>query len=342
MPDVSIIGGIQPRETLADLAIENINPGDTPILASVFPEKKVNMFNFRAPKSALGATLLVNADDTIGRDTKMIEEDMERSWYEGEIGMHGRQRSIPAVDIERAMEEQAIAKQQGDASDPLFDLESAHTVDMVAKNQLHREYLGALEMLDQDNYPASHKWGVAGGPVTTPIDVVNEPNIRELLFDMNNGINDDGINLPSNVTVIGVGARRGLEKNPAFLKLLPEDKIKRLRADDVVEILELDGSTIIFPNLRVQDTRGGQARPLLDNFIGMYRVAKAGERRTESWGRDFFKNDWRNGKRIYMNQLIAGVAETRVLGMVTRYIIKCMYPELGAMMVTVSNPIEEA
>lgn len=341
MADTSIPGRIEPRPNLAALAMENILPDSTPILAAVFPDTRVPMFKYRAPKSVLGSRLLVVADDTIGRDTKMIEEDIEVSHYEGEIGMHGRQRTIPFLDIMRAQDEATIARAQGEDVDPMFDLEAFHTADMIRKNQLHNELLGGLEMLDQDNYPDTHKWGVAGGVVTDPIDVVNEPNIRELLFDASAAIQDDGVNLPPTVTVIGVGARRGLQKNPAFLNLLPEDAIKRLTEDDLLQILEMpNGSRIVFPNIRVQYAAGAQPVPLIDNFIGVYRVVPATDRVNATWGRNFYRVDPRNNQRVYVNQQTVGVAETRVLGLFNWYRVQVVYPELGAMMITESNPIE--
>lgn len=338
MLPTSIPGRTEPRPMLSELAIESLVPGDTPILSTVFPDKQVPATAFSAIKAPVGNRLLVVADDAIGRSTKMIEESMEISKYDGRIGWHGRQRTIPFLDTDRAEEERAMALAMGQEADPLFDLEAANVADMQRKNMLHAEMLAGLALLDEDNYIASHRFStVLDGGV---LDVVNDPNVREVLFDANNAIVDDGVNLPATVTVIGVGARRGLQKNPAFLDLLPEDAIKRLTQNDLLQILEMpDGSKIVFPNLRVQMAPGAAPTPLLDNFIGVYRVAPDGDRSGATYGRNYWKADRRNNQRVYVNSQKVGVAEDLVLGLFNWYKIAVVNPALGVHIPTVSNPI---
>ena len=340
MLPTSIPGRAEARPMLADLAVESIVPGDTPILSTVFPDKQVPATAFSAVKTPVGNRLLVVADDAIGRETKMIEESMEISTYDSLIGWHGRQRTIPYLDIDRAEEEKAMAQAMGQEADPLFDLEASNVADMERKNMLHAEMLAGLALLDEDNYLASHRFsGILAGGV---LDVVNNPNVREVLFDADNLIYDDGINAHATVTVIGEGARRGLQKNPAFLSLLPEDAIKRLTQNDLLQILEMpDGSKIVFPNIRVQLAPNAAPTPLIDNFIGVYRVAPPTEKGNNTYGRFFWKADRRNGKRVYVNSQKVGVAEDLVLGLFNWYKIGVVNPALGAHIPTAAPAIEE-
>lgn len=343
--DTSIPGRIEARPTLADLAIETILPDDTPILATVFPDKEVPATQFAAIRTPVGSRLHVTADDTIGRSTKMIEESMETSRYEGSIGWHGRQRTIPWLDIDRAEEEKAMALAMGQDADPLFDLEASNTADMIRKNMLHNEMLGGLELLDEDNYLPSHLYSNVGESVPGAgdgvLDVVNDPNIREILLDAGDAIKDDGVNLPPTVTVIGVGARRGLQKNPSFLELLPETAIKRLREEDLLTILEMpNGSRIVFPNIRVQFEGTAQPVALIDNFIGIYRVVPTADRINATYGYNYWKKDRRNGKRVYVNFMIVGLAEDRAMSLQNWYKVGVLNKALGFHIRTVSNPIE--
>lgn len=342
----SIAGRAEARPMLADLAIESLVPGDTPILSTVFPDKQVPATKFSAVKAPVGNRLLVVADDAIGRSTKMIEESMEVSKYDGSLGWHGRQRTIPYLDIDRAEEEKAMTQAMGQEADPLFDLEASNIADMQRKNQLHAEMLAGLALLDEDNYLASHRFSTiletAPGAGDGALDVVNNPNVREILFDASNLIFDNGVNAPPTVTVIGVGARRGLQKNPAFLDLLPEDAIKRLTENDLLQILEMpDGSKIVFPNLRVQLAPGATPTPLLDNFIGVYRVAPPNDKTGQTYGRNYWKADRRNNKRVYVNSIKSGIAEDLILGLTNWYKIAVINPALGAHIPTISPEIEE-
>lgn len=349
MLPTSIPGRAEARPFLSDLAVESLVPGDTPILTYVFPDKQVPSTQFAAIQTPVGNRLLVVADDAVGRSTKMIEESMEISSYEGRLGRHGRQRTIPDLDIDRAEEEKAMAMAMGQDADPLFDLESANVADMMRLNTLHAEMLAGLALLNPANYLASHRFATiletAPGAGDGVLDVVNDPNIRETLFDASNLIVDDGVNLPPTVTVIGVGARRGLQKNPAFLDLLPEDAIKRLTESDLLQILEMpDGSKIVFPNIRVQLSPSATPTPLIDNFIGVYRVPAPGDNSPQArhaYGRYFWKNDRRNKKRVYVNSQLVGVAEDLLLGLVNWYKIGIVNPALGAHIPTVSPEIEE-
>lgn len=285
------------RPTLTNLAVDSMRIDERGVQPVLFPDKQQVAFTFEAPVYNDDNLVVLDAD-TVGRDVSYPKDDISIGKYEGSIGMHGRAAHIPYVDRAKALVEQKLAAAQGQGgNDRLFNLELMHTTLMLMKMQRHNEVLCQLLLRNAALYPESHRVGIAGNAIlATPLDVVNSTSVREVLQDAADLIADDGNGSGATVIVIPEPVRRGLQKNPSFLGLLPEDAIKRLSRADLESILfpeqeaqAVGGSRVIFPNIRVKDKDGPNSAPyfLLNDFIGVYRVDP-----NSIVGANFGRNDW--------------------------------------------------
>lgn len=277
-----IQGAGEPRELLTNRALDSMRIDERAIQPVLFPDAPQVAFTFEAPVYN-DDNLVVLDDDTVGRDLSYPKDDISIGKYEGSIGMHGRAAHIPYVDRAKAIVQQRMATSQGgDANNRLFNLELMHTTLMLMKIQRHNEVLCQLLLRNAANYPVTHRVGIGGNAIlATPLDVVNSPNVREVIQDAADLIADDGNGSGATIVVIPEPVRRGLQKNPAWLDLLPEDAIKRLSRADLEAILfpEQEAGTtsagrVFFPNIRVKQKDGPNSAPffLMDDFIGVYRV----------------------------------------------------------------------
>lgn len=307
-------GAAHETPLLGQMAVAAVTPPETFIQPVVFPDTQVPDMDFRAPVYN-DDNLVAVEDDTIGRDTRMLESFLSVGSYSAELGMHGRMAVIPQIDMGRAIRAKRIAQALGNGGDPIFDLKLMHSTSMLAKNMRHNEVLACLLLKDPANYDASHKL-VAGDAVNVQTSAL----VRETLAGASNTVADDGNGNPANVVIVGVGAKRALEANTNFLALLPEDQTKVLTSADLIKILNLpDGSTVIFASARVKDREGGAAYPILDNWIWVGRVVPATDKINATFGRNFWTPDTRNNKRVYTNEIKEGIQETTKLGLFNSY-----------------------
>jgi hypothetical protein len=315
MPDFDWMPGYA-KETplLGQMAVAAVTPPETFIQPIVFPDTEVPDMDFRAPVYN-DDNLVAVEDDTIGRDTRMLESLLSVGSYSAELGMHGRMAQIPQVDFDRAVRAKRVAQAMGRGGDPVFDLKLMHSTSMYAKNLRHNELLACLLLKDPANYDASHK-RVAGDAVNVQTSTI----VREILAGASNTVSDDGNGNAANVVIVGVGAKRALEANTAFLDLLPENATKVLTREELTRILSLpDGSSVIFASARVKDKEGGDAYPIIDNWIWVGRVVPATDAVNATFGRNFWTPDTRNNRRVYTNEIKEGIQETTKLGLFNTY-----------------------
>lgn len=302
---------------LGQMAQAAVTPPETFIQPIVFPDTEVPDMDFRAPKYN-DDNLVAVEDDTIGRGTRMVESLLSVGSYSATLGMHGRMATIEHEDFARAERAKRIAQALGNGGDPVFDLKLMHYTSMLAKNLRHNELLACLLLTDPTLYPTGHVHATGLGDGV--INVQTSTLVREILAGASETIQDDGNGSPANVVVVGVGAKRALERNANFLSLLPETQTKVLTREDLIKILSLpEGSSVIFASSRVKDREGGDAYPIIDNWIWVGRVVPATDRVNATFGRNFWTPDTRNKKRVYTNEIKVGIQETTQLGLFNFY-----------------------
>lgn len=325
MPNLEnfIAGAGVEKPILAQMATDAFVAPDTFVQPIIFPDTETPSFEFTAPKYN-DDNLIAVEDDTVGRDTRFLSEDLSVSFYSDELGMHGRMAEIPALDLMRAQHAKEIAAARGNGNDPVFDLKALHTNSMYAKNQRHNEVLAVQQLVKTTNYDASHLILGAGD---AGLNVRTSALVRETIAEAAEIVQDDGNGLPANAIVLSKSAERGLLGNTNFLDLLPETATKVVTKEDVQRIASLpDGGVVVMSSARAKRSKASPPFYVMDDWddpdfgwIWIGRVVPATDRVNATFGRNYWTRDRRNNQRIYVKEMTLGPQETTVIVLVNYY-----------------------
>jgi len=309
MPSSYIPGGIVPRPRLA-AAAKDASTRDVPtnfVGPLVMPDTPTDEFAFEAP--IYGADDLEAADDdTVGRGSDFKEVLISEGSYNVEIGEHGRKFKLTQLDIAKAQRARVNSPGVNPAA---FDLELRGTNAATRRMMRHNELLIARLMTTEANYATTH--------VLDPLAAKTSALVREVIAEAAALVEEDA-GAPANLVLIGVGARNSLTNNANFLTLLPEDAIKVLDIPTMTKLVSLaEGGQVMFPTSRVKDRATSVPYPLWNNHIWVGRVVPDLDGVNETFGRNWWKPDHRNGQRFYVNQVTLGVQENREIGVHTWY-----------------------
>jgi hypothetical protein len=326
-PSTFIAGRPVERPLLASATERNVRVPGNFIYPFIFPLTWVPDLTFEAPVHA-DDTLEAVDDDTIGRDTRMLEQWLTEGSYNEELGMHGRMARIPHLDLMKAARAQQIALQRGaTGSDVVFNLKLRLTTMMLARNDRHMELLASLLLLNTAKYSPTHVLGGVDG-----FDIENSLLVRELIMQANNIVVDDGDGNPITDVVIGEGARIALERNTNIINLLPEDAMKVLTPLQLQDYVSPAATTsadttqqtkprVIFANARVKDKATAESYPIIDNWIWVGRNLPDDNGTNQTFGRTWWTHDEESStrQRVFINELRAGIQRNTEIGLTTYY-----------------------
>ncbi len=319
-PSGHIPGAAVHAPILEEMAKPALIPPENFVGNIVFPDHRVDHFYNLAPIPS-NTELEAFDDDTIGLKTDFPQIEITESEYNFEMGYHGRKFQLGVLQMIKARQAQALSAGLGaTGTNAQFDLESRFTNILVRQNGRHEEFLKIQQLIDEDNYPTDNVFdSVEIDTITTAEFLATFAEAARLVEAAGKG--------PANTIIFGDGAWTGALKNENLTDLLPDTEYKILLPSAFLPTLRLPSkSTTDAPAAQVLIASAGYKKkaksatiPMMDLFIWLGRAQKTPQGDGSGFGYNHWHPCYQNSKRLYINRLVYGHAETVSVGLQTFY-----------------------